>query len=204
MAFKDDATGSDNLDERLKQAEEAVLKAKADYSLRNQIIEYFLMVDPILTSVHSGERRTPREWYGLERGSQGLQLTRDSALSALIDRRDVLSMAHANIASDYKSAMESLVAVQRENRLAMQRNRELTSTLLSLVEETKVEKIGNITNPDMKGQLETLEVEVSVRKPRWTIMKNVISAVIAGSGVDWARDEKLRELVLDSDGEPIS
>jgi hypothetical protein len=28
-------------------------------------------------------------------------------------------------------------------------------------------------------------------------MKNIASAVIAGSGVDWARDDQLRALVLD-------
>jgi len=36
-------------------------------------------------------------------------------------------------------------------------------------------------------------------KKRWRIMKSVVAAIIAGSGVDWARNNDLRNLVLDEE-----
>lgn len=86
----------------------------------------------------------------------------------------------------------------------MKKNQELASSLLSLAEESEVEERDETSNPELKRQLEDLEGEIQVGKSKWTILKNVISAVIVGSGVDWARDERLRELVTDDgEGEPV-
>lgn len=125
-------------------------------------------------------------------------------LSTLIDRRDVLSTAHTNISSDLKSTLDSLLEAQTENRNAMRKNQGLASILLSLAEESKDGDRDEITDPELKRQLEDLDGEIGVGKSKWIILKSVISAVVVGSGVDWARDERLRELVVDDgDGEPI-
>ena len=126
-------------------------------------------------------------------------------LSTLIDRRDVLSMAHTNISSDLKSTLDSLLKVQTENRMAMKKNQKLASTLLGLAEEAKPEARDETINPELKRQLDELEGEIELGKSRWIVLKSVIGAVIAGSGIDWARDERLRELVKDDgEGEPVS
>ena len=126
-------------------------------------------------------------------------------LSTLINRRDVLSMAHTNISSDLKSTLDSLLEAETENRVAMRKNQELASSLLSLVEDAKAEGNDDIVNPELKRQLEELEGENDVGKSKWMILKSVISAVVVGSGVDWARDDRLRQLVVDDgDGEPVS
>jgi hypothetical protein len=125
-------------------------------------------------------------------------------LSTLIDRRDVLSMAHTNISSDLKSTLDSLLEAQTENRNAMRKNQELASVLLGLAQESEDGDRDEITDPELKRHLEDLEGEIGVGKSKWIILKNVMSAVVVGSGVDWARDERLRELVVDDgDGEPI-
>jgi len=127
-----------------------------------------------------------------------------STLSTLISCRDVLSMAHTNLSSNLKSTLDSLLEAETENRIAMKKNQELASSLLSLAEESEVEERDETSNPELKRQLEDLEGEIQVGKSKWTILKNVISAVIVGSGVDWARDERLRELVTDDgEGEPV-
>lgn len=113
-------------------------------------------------------------------------------------------MAHTNISSDLKSTFDSLLEAQTENRRVMKKNQELASTLLSLAAESTAGERDEITDPELKRQLGALEDEIEVGKSKWIILKSVISAVIVGSGVDWARDERLRELVMDDgDGEPV-
>nr|5Z08_D Chain D, Cenp-H [Thermothielavioides terrestris NRRL 8126] len=41
------------------------------------------------------------------------------------------------------------------------------------------------------------EAEMKSNRRRWRIMKGAASAIVAGSGIDWVRDERLRDLVLD-------
>lgn len=99
---------------------------------------------------------------------------------------------------------DSLLEAQTENRRVMKKNQELASTLLSLAAESTAGERDEISNPELKRQLGALEEEIEVGKSKWIILKSVISAVIVGSGVDWARDERLRELVMDDgDGEPV-
>lgn len=64
----DKVSESDVLDDQIRKAEDELLKAKATYSLRNQVIENVLMTDPILKAVHSGPQATSAERYEV-RGS---------------------------------------------------------------------------------------------------------------------------------------
>ena len=41
--------------------------------------------------------------------------------------------------------------------------------------------------------------KTGVEKRQWRIVKGLVSALVAGSGVDWAADEKLRGLVEDGE-----
>ena len=109
-------------------------------------------------------------------------------------------MAHTIISSDLQSTSDSLLEAQRGNRRAMKENQELTSTLLSLVEETKAEGIEGVTDPNVRGQLSDLAEQIEFGKSRWRILKSVTGAVIVGSGVNWARKNDLRELVMDDEG----
>ncbi len=63
-------SGSNDMDKQLRTAEQGVLKAKATYSLRKQIIENVLMTDPILKAVHSGANATSAERYGLPESAE--------------------------------------------------------------------------------------------------------------------------------------
>lgn len=50
---------------------------------------------------------------------------------------------------------------------------------------------------DLGAQLDALDTEQQKSQARWEVMKCVASAVVVGSGVNWADDEKLSALVLD-------
>lgn len=60
-----ESLNNDDIDEQCRLAGVDLLKAKATYNLRNQVIENVLMSDPILQAVHSGTNATSVERYGL-------------------------------------------------------------------------------------------------------------------------------------------
>jgi hypothetical protein len=45
--------------------------------------------------------------------------------------------------------------------------------------------------------LESLEAKSRAERQKWEMVKSVVSATIVASGVDWARDDDLRRLVMD-------
>jgi hypothetical protein len=73
--------------------------------------------------------------------------------------------------------------------------------MIALAEEANFQKKLDIQDPSVRAQLDELEESLKVSRQRWRIMKGTASAVVAGSGVDWARDAALRELVLDTENE---
>lgn len=42
-----------------------------------------------------------------------------------------------------------------------------------------------------------LEGRLAASEQKWRVIKGTASAVVAGSGVDWARNPELRDVVLD-------
>jgi hypothetical protein len=81
------------------------------------------------------------------------------------------------------------------------RNTELAATMMALAERANRQKKENITDPEMRMKIDELERDLKTSRQRWRLMKGVASGVVAGSGMDWARDEKLRALVLEEDSD---
>ncbi|MCJ1303898.1 hypothetical protein MMC08_006709 [Hypocenomyce scalaris] len=202
----DGPTSDDNIVEQLNNAEREYLESRSAYLLKNSIVESILVTDPILKAVHSGANATPAERYGsiqprrtvLERL---LNLYR--SLHPLIDRRDVLSITHANLTSNLTTVMNGLTLAEAQNITLSRKNRALTETLLDLTTNLQTQRPEDISNPKLRSHLHDLKEETKTSRARWRIMKSVIAAVIVGSGIDWARNNELRELVLDDDEGPI-
>lgn len=86
-----------------------------------------------------------------------------------------------------------------DNIKAKEKNKALTATLLDISSKIQVLR-DNVTRvPGARTELDQVIADTSIAKTRWTVMKSVVGAVIAGSGVDWARNETLRDLVLDNE-----
>jgi hypothetical protein len=83
-----------------------------------------------------------------------------------------------------------------ENIRAVQGNQKLVRTLLELTSAQKSRK-EDITDAKLRSQFEMLEAENRTKKANWVTIKRVVSAAIVASGIDWASDEKLQELVID-------
>ena len=94
-----------------------------------------------------------------------------------------------------------LTEAQAETTHVCSRNVELAAVLFDLANKVKEKQSGHLDNPSTRGEVTGLEDEVKASRQRWRVVKGVASGVIAGSGVDWARDDELRDIVLDPESE---
>lgn len=190
---------------QVKIAEKECLEARATYSLKQSVVEDVLIVDPVLKAVHSGLKATPTERYSTspEFSDDAVHKLIDSrALHPLIDRRDTLEIGHANLSSTLQKLLKEAAMVSEDNVRAMEKNRALTATLLALANMVQAQRDEVRKDPRFSAQLEGLQNDAATARQRWRLMKSVVPAVIAGSGVDWAGDDILRDLVLDEENEP--
>lgn len=81
----------------------------------------------------------------------------------------------------------------------MEKNRELAPTVITIAREVKAMREDAVERSGLRGELEEAREEAREEKRKWRIMKSVVGAVVVGSGVDWAGEGRLRELVLDDE-----
>jgi hypothetical protein len=124
-------------------------------------------------------------------------------LLPLIQQRDSLSVTLANLSSKVLSAQNELTRVESEHIITAQKNVELATQMLALADEARTQKKQDIENPRVRAKLDELEAAMRVSRQRWRILKGTASATIAGSGIDWARDPKLLEIVMDDEDDDV-
>ncbi|PGH27426.1 hypothetical protein AJ80_00904 [Polytolypa hystricis UAMH7299] len=171
----------DDVDKELARAEQDLLEARATYSVRTKAIEAVLMADPSIQSIYS-TTSTP--------------ISR--ALLPLIHRRDILSLIHENLARSHATCAQALSNAEVENLRIVQKNQELVQELLVLTGDDESWK-DEITDQRLKSQLEKAERGNRDARADYVRIKHIISAAIVASGIDWASDEQLRDLVVDEE-----
>ncbi|KAL9120623.1 MAG: hypothetical protein Q9187_002818 [Circinaria calcarea] len=167
----------------IKTLERECLEARSTYLLRESIVKDVVLADPTLKAVHSGVNANPTEQY----------------LRRVLDRRDILSIAHTNLSASLHSTLNDLSTTELHNITCIAKNQELTRTLLVLAGKLKAQEIADTDDPELRRRIENVRNDTKESKGRWRIMKSVVAAIIAGSGIDWAGDEDLCELVLDDE-----
>ncbi|KAJ5989410.1 hypothetical protein N7481_004620 [Penicillium waksmanii] len=169
----------DEIEEHLANAERELLEARATYTVRRKAAHTILMTDPILKAVHLKATIPP-----------------ERALLRLVNRRDVLALAHENLASAHDQVLKQLSDSEVANLQINQENQELVRQLLELTkqDETWREKL---KDAKLLSQLEQLETDFKSNKAQWDTMKHIASAMVVGSGLNWADDDQLQALVLD-------
>lgn len=93
--------------------------------------------------------------------------------------------------------------VEADNIKTMEKNKDLANTLRGVTSSAQDVQKQILEDTESTAQLEGLEKETSIARNRWSVMKSVVSAVVAGSGVNWARDATLQKLVLDEEDEDL-
>lgn len=191
-----ESLSGDNVQEQLATAERDLLQSRATYTVRRKAIATVLMTDPTLKAVHmKATSSAERSVFYLFFISLSLLISSRSLLR-LVNRRDVLSFAHENLTASHNSTRKSLSSLELENLQINRKNQELVRQLLELTGEDSSWR-EELDDPDLKAQLEELEAEHKKSKAKWEVMKNIAGAVVVGSGVNWAEDQPLSDLVLD-------
>ncbi|KAK5990522.1 hypothetical protein PT974_08791 [Cladobotryum mycophilum] len=172
-------------DEETLAAQNALLEARAKYRLRNDAVEAVMMANPILKAVHNGTQASPVE--------------RD--LLPYVQQRDETTISVAKHAADVGKLRTDMSKVQVETIRVCRENVALTAQLFELTEQARQKTAGHVDDPEARDDLERLEREVKSSRQRWRVMKGVASGIIAGSGIDWVRNDDLRDIVLDPESE---
>ena len=116
-----------------------------------------------------------------------------------MDRRDTLSIAEANLSAKLQTTLNACTLAEVENIKCIAQNRELAATLFSLTDQIKALEKAGLEDPESVAQQENIRNEMNELRGKRRIIKSVVSAIIAGSGIDWAGDDELRDLVLDDE-----
>ncbi|KAF7443955.1 CENP-H domain containing protein [Pyrenophora tritici-repentis] len=159
------------------------MEAKAEYDIRNKITDNVLVMDPVLKAVHGGEQ-TP---FGEKR------------ILPLIAENDTVSMVHGLETSKLAAVTRTLSVAEQGNIAAKQKNRELAQTMLALAEEMKKQSAQDIQDAQLRQRVDAVEKEVKESRRRVSTLKGILSAMVVGSGINWAADEALTELVMDDE-----
>ncbi|KAH6854368.1 centromere protein H (CENP-H)-domain-containing protein [Chaetomium sp. MPI-CAGE-AT-0009] len=158
-----------------------LLEAKATLALRNNAVESVAAVQPTLNAAHQATQASVVE----------------GDLLPTIQRRDVAAVKAAAICADLQTARGSLANLEVESLRVSQRNTELATEALQLAERIHDQNPESVGSGPFKGDIGILESKADLSRRRWKVMKGAASAIVAGSGIDWVRDERLRDLVLD-------
>jgi hypothetical protein len=114
-----------------------------------------------------------------------------------INQRDAAATHTAALCSELQTARSRLADVEIESLRVSQRNIKLASEALQLAGQTPDQKPNSAEGGRFGTEMTILEGQVKSSHHRWKIMKGAASAIVAGSGIEWVRDERLRDLVLD-------
>lgn len=128
-----------------------------------------------------------------------LNLTLRRRLLPLIIENDTVAMVQSRLSSKLASSTRALVTAEQANIIANQKNRELSKTMLALAEIMKAQSTEDIEDPRLREQIKVVEKELRESRRRMKTLKGILSAMIVGSGINWAADESLTELVLDDE-----
>ncbi|KAF4124101.1 Centromere protein H (CENP-H) [Geosmithia morbida] len=168
--------------EQVSAARNQLIETRARYLLRNQVVDSVLSANPILKAVHNGVDASPVE--------------RD--LAGYIQQRDEVAISLAKLASSLDEVRERATRAQSETHVVTRENTQLAAEVMDLVAQVNEKKSGHQTlRHEAVQQRDELQDNLKRSRERWRVMKGITSGVVAGSGVDWARDDKLRDLVLD-------
>lgn len=118
-----------------------------------------------------------------------------------MQERDETSISVAKHGQSMTRLHDNQTSVQVQSIRVCRENVELTGTLFELAEQAKRKKAVRLDKPEVQQEMDKLTREVKASRQRWKVMKGVASGIIAGSGVDWAKDEDLRNIVLDPEDE---
>jgi hypothetical protein len=117
----------------------------------------------------------------------------------LITENDTVSMVHGSLASKLLSTHRVISTAAQANIVEGRKNRGLAAKMLTLAEEMKAQSAKDIEDPRLRDQVSAVEKDLKESRRRMKTLKGVLSAMVVGSGINWAADGDLTELVMDDE-----
>ncbi|CAN9316571.1 unnamed protein product [Alternaria alternata] len=177
------ATPDDLLEGRLTVAQREAMDARAEYEIRNKITHNVLVMDPVLKAVYEGEQTGFAE----------------KRILPLVTENDTVFMMHGALTSRLAHTTRSQSTAEHSNMTENQRHEELAETMLALAEEMKTQSAHDIEDAQLRQRVDAVDKELKDSRRRAKTLKGILSAMIVGSGINWAADEGLTELVLEDE-----
>lgn len=110
-------------------------------------------------------------------------------------------MVHGYLTSKLASTSHAVGVAEQRNMEAIAQNQALSKTLLELTTAMKVQSKDDIQDPQLRSKVDAVEKEAKEARRRMRNLKCILSAMIVGSGINWAEDGVFRELVMDDEDE---
>lgn len=173
--------GEGDIEEQIALLELELLEAKALYTLKSSIASAVTSVLPTLQAIHGSETD-----HGL-----------GSRLLPLLAQRDALAMTTSKLGRQALELTLETSKVRKERLELANDNRSVAHEVLELAMQIKRKNARDIEDPELRHEATVLEKQLEVSSGRRRTLKSAISAIIAGSGLDWVSNERWRELVLD-------
>ncbi|CAD6506328.1 BgTH12-07254 [Blumeria graminis f. sp. triticale] len=165
-------------------AHNELLKAKAAFQIRKNIVESILIANPLLESAQADTSES----------------VSDRRLSPLLRRRDELSLCLTKLAKKEEKMMAELLEKEADNIRIARENTNLAATMLELAEKGRYpQHHSSFEDTAVQKEIFAMESMLYASRQKWKMMKETASAAVAGSGVAWARDPELLLLVLDDE-----
>jgi hypothetical protein len=192
------ALSDDELQAQLTIAQREAMEAKAEYEIRNRVTHNVLVMDPVLKAVHGGDRTRYAEKF-VQLAQLHTLSNKSRRILPMVTENDIVSMVHGSLASKLLSNQRAISTAGQANTFASLENRELSATMLALAEEMKAQSAKDIEDPRLRDQVSAVDRELKDSRRRMKTLKELLSAMIVGSGINWAADEDLTELVMDDE-----
>jgi len=117
----------------------------------------------------------------------------------LVTENDTVFMMHGTLTSRLAHTTRSQSTAEHSNMTENQRHEELAETMLALAEEMKTQSAHDIEDAQLRQRVDAVDKELKDSRRRAKTLKGILSAMIVGSGINWAADEGLTELVLEDE-----
>ncbi|ELT87539.1 hypothetical protein CAPTEDRAFT_221234 [Capitella teleta] len=193
LAAKKDVAPSDNAQaqlDRISSLQQQLQRTNSNAKL-SDLIKHRLMTSMALTKIL---------FPGPPEESGDLTPSQNKAeYLSLVDQQSTLSSAVLKIHQNLDSLKTELDQLQRDNLNLVQSNRQLMAELRREKDQQEVETTQNKDSPALARAQEKYDSSLA----QLQVCRHMFQGLILGSGVDWAKDKKLRETVLRL-GRPIS
>jgi Centromere protein H (CENP-H) len=114
--------------------------------------------------------------------------------------RDTYAMVAAAAMGAVEEGRGRRAEGERRARERMSENEGIAEQMVGMAEELRGEEEGlDRVGTEMRERIEEEEKAVRKAKSEWRVMKGLVSGIVVGSGVDWAADPRLVEIVAEDD-----